>query len=330
MMTILELNLTNGFILTKMERKLNKRKVKKNHSYFKDAAKDIQAFNSWVGKLEETNGYGYDRYTIETSLGRTQIYGLNTNRTDVETLVVFPGFRTTSLIWDLDKGLNSLSKNVRIFLVETNGQPNLSEGNSPSIKNLDYGKWGAEVFEKLNIESAYIAGASFGGLVCMKLSLVIPHKIKSAFLLNPGCFRMVSFGFKNMYYNLLPLVKTSRRNIQKFLDGVVFNKPNHTLSKESEELLIEYQLLAISKYKDNTEKPYYMSNQLNEVSVDTYLLVGDKDILLPHEKSISNAKKHLGKKLKEVKIFEQVGHGIECFKPSIDFIETTIKEHNTT
>lgn len=304
--------------------------MKKNRSYFKDSEKDTQTFNSWVEKLEKSNGYKYDSYTIETSLGKTQVYGLNTKQTDIETLVIFPGFRTTSLIWDFDKGLDSISKKVRIFLIETNGQPNLSEGNSPSIKSLDYGKWGAEVFDKLSIESAYIAGASFGGLVCMKLALVIPNKIKGAFLLNPGCFRMISFGFKNLYYNLLPLIKTSRNNIQKFLDRIVFCKPNHTLSKESEELLIEYQLLAISKYKDNTEKPYYMDNQLNEVSVDTYLLVGDKDILIPYEKSIKNAKKHLGEKLKEVKIFKQVAHGIECFQPSIDFIEKKIKAHNKT
>ena len=73
-----------------------------------------------------------------------------------------------------------------------------------------------------------------------------------------------------------------------------------------------------------------MANQLNEVSVDTYLLVGDKDILIPYEKSIKNAKKHSGEKLKAVKIFKQVAHGIECFQPSIDFIEKQIKAHNKT
>lgn len=302
--------------------------MKKNYSYFKDSEKDLQAFKSWVTRLETANGYEYEKYSIETSLGKTQIYGLNTNDKDLDVLVIFPGFRTTSLIWALDRGLKSISKHVRVYFVETNGQPNLSEGYSPCIKSLDYGKWGAEVFEKLNIESAFIAGASFGGLVCMKLSLVIPNKIKSAFLLNPGCFRMVSFGLKNVYYNLLPLIKTSEKNIRLFLDKVVLHKPEHTLSRESESLLVEYQLLAITKYKDKTEKPYYMGSQLNDISVNTHLLVGQKDILIPYQKSVENAKKHLGEHLKEVVIFEQVGHGIECFKPSIEYIEKTIKAHN--
>jgi pimeloyl-ACP methyl ester carboxylesterase len=301
--------------------------MKKKFSYFKTPEQDVQTFKNWVMKLEQVNGYEYEQLSIQTSLGETQVYGLNMKNIELDTLIIFPGFRTSSLIWDLDKGLQSLSKRLRIFLIETNGQPNLSEGNSPSIKTLDYGEWGAEVFEKLNIESAFIAGASFGGLVCMKTSLVIPKKIKSVFLLSPGCFRTISFGMKNMYYNLLPLINTSEKNIQKFLDNIVFNKPEHQLSTESEKLLIEYLLLAISKYKDNTEKPYYMGGQLDNVSVNTHLLVGENDILIPPTKSIENAKKHLRENLKNVEIFKNVGHGIECYKPCLDYIEKVIKEY---
>ena len=304
--------------------------MKKKHSYFKDSHQNIQTFSSWVGKLEKANGYKYDSYTIDTSLGKTQVYGLNTKQTDIETLVIFPGFRTTSLIWDLDKGLNSISKNTRIYLIETNGQPNLSEGNSPSIKSLDYGKWGAEVFEKLDIESAYIAGASFGGLVCMKLALVIPNKIKDAFLLNPGCFNMASLKPSFWYNALLPVFSPSKKNIKRFLERVVFHKPNHTISNDAESLLIEYLQLAIKSYKDNTEKPYYMRDQLDDIKVSTHLLVGDKDPLIPHEKSIQNARKHLGKNLKHVEIFKDVGHGNECYIPCIEYIEERIKAHNKT
>lgn len=303
--------------------------MKKKYSYFKNKKKDIQSLENWVFKLEQSNGYEYTKFNIETSLGKTQIYGINTEKNDLETFIIFPGFRTTSLIWDLDKGLQSLAQQTRIFLVETNGQPNLSDGYSPSIKNLDYGKWGAELFEKLNVESAFIAGASFGGLVCMKISLVIPHKIRSVFLLNPGCFRMISLGIKNMYYNLLPLINTSNKNISAFLDNIVFHKPNHKLSEDSENLLTEYLYLAISRFKDKTEKPYYMGNQLDDISVETYLLVGENDILIPPQKSIENAKKHLQKNLKNIQIFEKVGHGIECFKPCLEYIENIIKAHNS-
>lgn len=296
----------------------------KRSSYFKNPKQDKEAFKNWVAKLEKENGYQYDQLTISTSLGTTQVYGFNTENTTLETLVIFPGFRTTALIWDLDQGLQALSKKYRIFLIETNGQPNLSDGNSPSIKSLEYGAWGAEVFEQLELETAFIAGASFGGLVCMKIALVIPDKIKGAFLLNPGCFRFISMGGKNLFYNLLPILKTSSDNIRKFLDKIVFCKPNHHLTKNAEKLLVEYLELAIKQYKDNTDKPYYMGHQLNDVRVKTHLLVGDSDILIPYQKSVKRAKKHLGTALQQVNVFKNVGHGIECYQPSLEYIEKVL------
>lgn len=296
----------------------------KKYSYFKHPNEDKERMINWVAKLEATNGYTYEKIAIDTSLGNTQVYALNSGQIHWETLVIFPGYRTTALIWDLDRGLAPLSKRMRIFLVETNGQPNLSEGNSPDIKSLNYGKWAAELLQYLEIESAYLAGASFGSLICMKLALVAPEKIKGTFLLSPSCFRMISLGLKNLYFNLLPAISPTPKNIQAFLDHVVFHKPHHSLSREGELLLIEYLVLALSKYKDHTEKPYYMKGELDSISVDTFIMVGNKDILFPPQKSLENAKRHLTKSLIEIQVFEDAGHGLECYGPSIAYIMSKI------
>ena len=292
----------------------------KKKSYFKEEGKSRVWFENWVDKLEKLNGYSYERILIETSLGKTQVYGLNTIDDSLPTLLLFPGFRTTSLVWDLDGGLKKLSEKFRIFLIETNGQPNLSDGNSPSIKSLDYGHWGEEVFNALNIEKATIAGASFGGLVCMKIAIVIPDRINSAYLLNPGCFRFISLGWKNMYSNLLPIVKPSKKNIKKFLNNVIFSIPEHGLNPEAEEHLIDYLEYVLMNYKDKTEKPYYMSSQLDQVRVPVHLIVGSDDILIPYEKSVRRAKKHLGENLMSVEVLK-AGHGIETNKEALKLIK---------
>ena len=67
-----------------------------------------------------------------------------------------------------------------------------------------------------------------------------------------------------------------------------------------------------------------MGNQLNDVRVKTHLLVGDKDILIPYQKSVKRAKKHLGTALQEVSVFKNVGHGIECYQPSLEYIEKVL------
>ncbi|MCB9222913.1 MAG: alpha/beta hydrolase [Crocinitomicaceae bacterium] len=298
----------------------------KKKSYFKNQPDHKLWFESWITELEKMNGRQYERLSIETSLGNTAVYGINTSSHELPAFLIFPGFRTTSLIWDLDNGLDMLSKNFRVYLVETNGQPNLSDGNSPSIKSLEYGKWGEEIFNALSIDKAFIAGASFGGLVCMKISIVIPDRIKAAFLLNPACFRLVSLQPKNLYYNFLPIISTSKKNIQKFLNQVIFDKPNHQLSEKGEQHLIEYLEYVLLNYKDNTEKPYYMGKQLNTVKVETYLFQGTRDILIPFEKSERRARKHLNNNLKEVHT-ASTGHGIETHRPTLDHICEIAKKY---
>ena len=73
---------------------------------------------------------------------------------------------------------------------------------------------------------------------------------------------------------------------RQFLDKAVFCKPNHQLSDFAEQMLIDYEVFAISRYKDRTQKPYYMDAQLAEVKADTYLLVGEKDLLFPYQRDV--------------------------------------------
>lgn len=293
-------------------------------SYFKDEKEDFKRFEKWVELLETNNGRKYERLQIQTSLGKTHVWGLNIADKSLETLIIFPGARTTSLIWDFDNGLDNLSQNLRIFLVETNGLPNFSDGNTPDIKSLNYGWWAEELFEKLGIEKAFVAGASFGGLICMKLGIVKPERIKAAFLLNPGCLQPFSLTLSNLYYNLLPVIIPSKKNVSKFLDKAVFSKSNHRLSEQSEKMLIEYEVFVLTRYKDNTQKPYYMDKQLSEVKADTYILVGDRDSLFPFQKSVENAKKHIST-LKDVKVFNDVGHGIETYDKALRYIGEKIE-----
>ncbi|TFF40398.1 alpha/beta fold hydrolase [Mucilaginibacter psychrotolerans] len=296
----------------------------KHTSYFKNPEQDAAWFKNWVARLEQANNKTYLSIEIETALGKTQAWGVNTRLKDAETLVIFPGARTTSLFWDLDNGLSNFGMPLKIYLVETNGLPNLSDGGTPDIKSADYGEWAAEVLDKLNIGRAYVAGASFGGLIAMKLCITHPQKVHAAFLLNPGCLQSFSLTIKNLYYNLLPILATSEKNVRIFLDNAVFCKPEHQLSLEAEQLLVDYEVFAISRYKDNTQKPYDMDKELLKVKTPTYLLQGTADILFPHQKSAAAAMAKISN-LKEVKVFNNVGHGIETYAAAIAYTGAIIK-----
>jgi pimeloyl-ACP methyl ester carboxylesterase len=291
----------------------------KKESFFKSPEADHEWLRSWISSLEGRNQRTYEHLYVDTSLGKTHVLGLHTSQAERETLVIFPGARTTALFWDFNAGLDQLGEKFRIFLVETNGLPNLSDGRTPDIKGEGYGAWASEILRALGIRKAFIAGASFGGLICMKLCITDPSRVKAAFLLNPGCLQPFSLSFRNLYYNLLPIVFPKPLNVSTFLDKAVFCKPEHILAPEDEKLLIDYEVFALTRYRDNTQKPYYMGSELKKVSTPTYLLLGDRDLLFPYRKSIRNARQHLSS-LREIQIFPRVGHGIETYAPAMRFI----------
>ncbi|MEM7036800.1 MAG: alpha/beta hydrolase [Bacteroidota bacterium] len=66
-----------------------------------------------------------------------------------------------------------------------------------------------------------------------------------------------------------------------------------------------------------------MGKQLKAVKAPVYVLLGDKDIIFPHAKSQANAEKHISSFV-EAKVFENVGHGIECHGPALQWVKEKI------
>ncbi|HSF53114.1 MAG TPA: alpha/beta hydrolase [Algoriphagus sp.] len=293
-------------------------------SAFKTPEADHHWFKNWVSQLEKVNDRTYEKIEVKTDLGKTMVYGLQTSDKTLEPLVIFPGARTTALIWDFDRNLDHLLDRFRIYLVETNGLPNLSDGNTPDIKSQDYGHWAAAVLDKLGLQRCYVAGASFGGQICMKLSLTNPEKIKAAFLYNPGCLQPFSLSLKNLYYNLLPIFSPKRGNVEKFLEKAIFLKPHHYLSPKAWELLVDYELFALTRYIDKSQKPYFMNEELKQVKSSVYLVLGDHDLLFPVEKSITNAK-NLIQNLKDIQVYP-AGHGVETLPQAMLYLQEKIGE----
>lgn len=288
-----------------------------SHSGFKKV-EDSSIYEKWVERVEKQNSIRYERLSLTTTLGKTTVYVRPSDAQ--ESLVIFPGFRTSSLFWDLDNGLAELAKHFRIYLVETNGQPNTSEGNTPKIKSLEYGEWALEVLKGLGLSKTHVAGASFGGTVALKLASVAPEFINKVILLNPGCLQNFSLKWKNLWLNMLPILSPKRANIVRFLNEIVLCPPTQTLSNEAFELLVEYQEMALKLWSDKAQKPYGFSiEELQKVKSDVYLLEGENDLLFPYQKSIEQAKAGLIG-LKDVKVLASAGHGIECSKKSMNQI----------
>lgn len=289
-------------------------------SAFKDPAAGNAFLHAWNARVIAQAGAPITGFEIQTPLGRTQVWRTGLEAADAPAMVIFPGFRTASLIWELDGLLAPLRSRYRIFLVDTNGQPTLSEGNTPDIKGPGYGEWAVAVLDALGLPQASVMGASFGGLVCLKLAAQAPTRVVRAFLLNPGCLCGFSLAPKNLFYNLLPIISPSEKNVRRFLDNAVWCKPTHQISPAAEALLVEYEVEVLRTWKDKAQKPYVMSPaELAGVRSEVHLLVGDRDPLFPYQKSIAHARAHI-QSLASVQVFLGVAHGIELSAAAIAYV----------
>lgn len=291
----------------------------KYKSGLKDQQADSEWFHQWVKRLTQYTGNVYNLQFVETSLGNTAVYTLGGIDYNKPPLVIFPGYRTSALFWDFQGGLDILSRHYRLYLIETNGQPNLSDGNSPDISTNDYGWWALEILDCLKLESCSIAGASFGGQICMKLGIVAPQRIRAAFLLNPAGLRTFSFNYKNLFFNLLPILSPNDNHIRQFIENVILHPPQHQLSERAFTLFAEHVHWSITRHVDHNQKPYYMSKELAAVQIPTHLIVGDYDVLFPCNQSIKNAKKYLPNLL-SFSVLEGMGHGIETDSSTAEVI----------
>jgi pimeloyl-ACP methyl ester carboxylesterase len=298
----------------------------KGTSYFQDPGKATIFLEDWATQIQKLNSSWYETMIIHTFLGKTRVWAYNTERKDQEAIVIFPGFRTSSLFWDFDNNLVSLKKKYRLYLIETNGQPNLSEGNSPDIKTLDYGIWATEVFNQLSIKKATIIGASFGAIICLKLCLVSPGMVSRIFLMNPAGIGPSPFSATNIYYNILSKVLKTRNSVKKVINKTILNPPHHILSAPYMQLLNEYILFTIKNFNNQADYPRPLkAHELDQIKSEIFLLLGGSDRLFSYKKIITIANEHIST-IMDIKILDDTGHGIEMSKEAIRYIEQVLEE----
>lgn len=87
---------------------------------------------------------------------------------------------------------------------------------------------------------------------------------------------------------------------------------------------MDYELFALTRYRDKTQKPYFMDKELTQAQTAVYLALGEQDMLFPAKKSLSNAKRLLPN-LKTSKIFP-AGHGVETLPDGMLFLRENVAQ----
>jgi pimeloyl-ACP methyl ester carboxylesterase len=295
----------------------------KNISSYKTEA-DRQFVENWIERIQTLNQSFYKRLSVETAFGETVVFSFNDDRKDLEPVVFLPGARLCGMSWDLNDNLKTLKNDFRLYLIDVIGQPGLSSGNSPDAKTDEFGKWIVEVLDGLNLKKTNVVGASFGGELGMKLARAAPERISKMVLMNPVGLSYISLAPRVTFYNLLPIILPSEKNVNRFMDNVAFAAPDDLPAKRRE-MLGEFILQTLTRFNFKADYPYKMPDaELDNWSVPTYLILGDADKLIPHRKTVERAKRLL-KNLKDVRILEGIGHGIEMSGKATEILRDILR-----
>ncbi len=264
----------------------------------------------WLNDVLRTNNLEYERFEVETFLGKTSVLAQNHERADMEAVIFLPGGRTCGIFWDINNNLAPLYNDFRIYLVDVNGQPGLSDGNAPMLDSDGYGRWLKELVEGLGLDDANFVGASFGGSLIMKLAEVDNSLIKRAVMCNPAGFVNISLNPRNLYYLLAPMLLPSKKSVMNFLNKIAFSD-GFDLDAKKREQLAEFILYTNTYFQMGAENPKPFADEtLRKLKAPTYLILDRDDIFIPQKKTSARAAKLLPN-LQETVWLEKHGHGIE-------------------
>lgn len=207
-------------------------------------------------------------------------------------LLLIPGFGTGLWIWF--KQLAAFSKEFRTIAFDPRGIAQSDAPDAPVTIRMIADDVAA-LMKALNLESAHILGASFGGFVAQEFALQYPQMTRSLTL----C--CTSFGGP---HHIPPSVET--------LQALASTKGLNTEDRVRENLLLAFSPEFVEQNREEVEKVIKLRGQnfvpeyaylhqlqaamafnteerVSEIVAPTLILTGDADIIVPMENSINLA-----------------------------------------
>jgi len=258
-----------------------------------DKGKNMGIYKSTKGKkvilslyekqLKRIKGKYEDIY-IDTSFGKTHL--IETGNLSGSPLLVFHGGNATTAYNLL--ACDFLMKDFHIYAVDTIGHPGKSAEVSLSHQNNDYGKWAAEVIEKLGYESISCFGGSFGAGIVAKTMCVAPNKMEKVVLYVPsGISNAPAINSMNM---MLPMIMYWITRKDKWLRKCML--PMAIVEENITDDIYETAKLSIDFSKVKTGMPSDVkAEDMKKCNAPTLVMAAEMDCLFPAKQVIPRAEK---------------------------------------
>lgn len=207
-----------------------------------------------------------DSFAVPTRFGPTHINACGPE--GAAPLILLHGQAMSSTMWSENAG--AFSGAHRVYAVDILGDMGKSVSNAPNLKTVDFGAWLGDVLDALQLDSANVAGLSYGGYIALRLAVSAPGRIRKLILMAPAGVLPVPLSlFFRILSGFLPLPFNTRMRLILGADI-----PNAAP--------VVRQMLTRSDFRYQTVLPTLLTDdELARIEAPSLLLIGEKDVAVP-------------------------------------------------
>ncbi len=249
----------------------------------------------------------YEFLEMPTQWGRTHLIVCGPK--DGPPLVLLHGMHLSATMWF--SNVAALSRNYRIYAVDTIGGVGKSVVVHPLKSRADLAGWLNEVLDELGITQTHILGHSYGGWLALNFALSAPERIKRLILLAPLGLQPLASQF---WLRGIPVMLFPHRSfITSFMkwmtvEGFVVN-----------ELFVEQFVLGMKNFRPRPHirvlPTVFTDDELRQIKAHTMLLIGGKEVIYDSEVAVKRAKQ-LVQNIK-AEVIPNASHGLPIERPEL-------------
>jgi len=250
----------------------------------------LSLFNSSESKAQYYAAYDavlkhwpvpYEELNIPTRFGDTHIIASGSK--DAPPLVLLHPSGGGATMWCRNVG--QFSQHYRTYAVDVIGEVNKSVLTRPIRSHRDFADWNANLFDQLEIDSAFMVGNSFGGFVTLNTAFHFPERVKKMILISPAATFVQIWPWWRHFW--LPTgigyVMRSNRIKLRAYEWIWQGFP-------AEEYIAQVRALTtITGMPRHGPPGVFSDKELSEIQTPTLLLIGDHEVIYKPERAIKRA-----------------------------------------
>jgi pimeloyl-ACP methyl ester carboxylesterase len=258
---------------------------------------------------------------VPTRYGNTYI--LASGPQDAPPLFLLPAMGVTSTMWQ--PNLAALGRKYRIYALDTIGDQGRSTLNDLDVyprNGKAYSEWLADVFDKLGIEQAQVAGASYGGWLAMNHAIHAPERVSRIVLLGPMGLPSWWTTLKVLSHLWKVLLFPTQANIDQITQWALGNHPSVRAAFAD---FIALGAREVSKFR--LAPPLPISGALlRKIKAPVLLMLGERDNPIGNANEVAKRARRFISRV-EVEIIPNAGHMMNTEQPEfvnfriLDFLQ---------